>query len=181
MTDPKHKELQALLARFGTRLRVLVDQHCGRGQGLDPDDIEQEVRIKLWRTLESDKKVEFPASYIQRVVVTTVVDALRRSENRPMENLDDTDESVVDPTLQPASNPELEARADEWRKRLLAEIDSLPERRRWPVKLAIQGFTADEIARLLGVSVASAQQLSYRGIEELKEKLRARGGEQIDD
>lgn len=181
MNPTRDEELKALLARFGARLRVLVEQHCGRGQGLDPDDIEQEVRIKLWRMLESDKKVEFPASYIQRVVVTTVVDALRRAENRPAEPLDDTDEAVVDPTLAPAPNPELAARADEWRQRLLTEIDALPERRRLPVKLAIQGFTADEIARLLGISVASAQQLSYRGIEELKERLRARGGERIDD
>lgn len=181
MPDPKQAQLAALLAQFGQRLRVLVEQHCGRGQGLDPDDIEQEVRIKLWRTLESDKKVEFPASYIQRVVVTTVVDALRRVENRPTEDLADTDEADLDPTLAQAPTPELEARADEWRKRLLAEIHELPERRRLPVKLAIQGFTADEIARLLGISIASAQQLSYRGIEELKERLRARGGENIDD
>jgi len=174
-------ELKALLAQFGGRLRVLVEQHCGRGQGLDPDDIEQEVHIKLWRTLESDKKVEFPASYIQRVVVTTVVDALRRVENRPMEHLDEADEAEVDPTVPMAPNPEQAARADEWRDRLLAEIEGLPERRRMPVRLAIQGFTADEIARLLGITIASAQQLSYRGIEELKEKLRARGGESIND
>ena len=60
-------------------------------------------------------------------------------------------------------------------------IGELPERRRLPVQLALQGFTADEVARLTGSSVTAAQQLCYRGIEELKARLRELGADAIED
>ena len=77
--------LKQLLARHGSRLRALVLRHCSSNQGLDPDDIEQEVHIRLWRAVERETNPALPASYIQRVVVTTVIDALRR--NRPEQTL----------------------------------------------------------------------------------------------
>lgn len=173
--------LKTLLAHHGKRLRVLIEVHCSRDQGLDADDIEQEVRIKLWKALESDKNLVAAASYIQKVVVTTVVDAVRRAQVRRAELIEDTDEAGFDPSVAGPLRPETQAGRDQWSELLLRCIGELPERRQRPVQLALQGFTADEVARLTGVSVTAAQQLCYRGIEELKMRLRALGADEIED
>lgn len=172
--------LQEILARYGKRLRILVDQHCGRDRGLDADDIEQEVHIKLWKLLESDKNLDFPASYIQKVVATTVIDAIRRADVRHAESLDNDVEPAVDPSYIGPMQPDRQAGHGHWGALLLRCIAELPERRRMPVQLALQGFKADEIAAMTGCTVAAAQQLSYRGIEDLKIRLKELGADEID-
>lgn len=173
--------LKALLDKHGKRLRALIEIHCSRDQGLDPDDIEQEVRIKLWRALDSDKNFSAAASYIQKVVVTTVVDALRRAQVRHAESIEDKDETGFDPSVTGPMRPESLAGRGQWSDLLMRCIAELPERRRIPVQLALQGFTAEEVARMTGASVTAAQQLCYRGIEELKTRLRALGADEIED
>jgi len=175
------ESLEALLARHGARLRMLIEVHCSRDQGLDADDIEQEVRIKLWKALESDKNLAAPASYIQKVVVTTVVDAVRRAQVRHAETIEGRDEATFDASISGPIAPETQANQDQWAALLMRSIDELPVRRRLPVQLALQGFTADEVARMTGSSVAAAQQLCYRGIEELKARLRELGADEIED
>ena len=181
LSSRHHARLQEVLIRYGKRLRMLVETHCGRDRGLDADDIEQEVRIKLWKMLESDKTLDFPASYIQKVVATTVIDALRRAEVRHAESLEADVEPAVDPSFVGPMQPDRHAGHGNWGQLLLRCIAELPERRRMPVQLALQGFKADEIASMTGCSVAAAQQLSYRGIEDLKIRLKELGADEIDE
>ncbi len=180
MSSLHHARLKEVLERYGKRLRMVVESHCGRDRGLDADDIEQEVRIKLWKMLESDKTLDFPASYIQKVVATTVIDALRRAEVRHAESLDTDVEPAVDPSFSGPMQPDRHAGHGNWGALLLRCIAELPERRRLPVQLALQGFKAEEIATMTGCTVAAAQQLSYRGIEDLKVRLKELGADEID-
>jgi RNA polymerase sigma-70 factor (ECF subfamily) len=179
--SPADQPLEALLARFGTRLRSLVAQHCRADQGLDPDDVEQEVRIRLWRALQRDRNAVLPASYIQRVVVSTVIDQLRRIQARPSEPLPEFEEAD-DPGLAGLVAPDALASASErQRLDLLARcLAGLPERRRLPVELALQGFTPQEMAEVTGLSPESARKLAERGMKEVRERL-ARYGIQGDD
>ena len=81
--------LHQLLADYGVKVRQLIEKH-GLGQyGIDPADIEQEVRIRLWKALERDRNAAFHTSFIQRVVLTTVIDAIRAANSRPAESLPD--------------------------------------------------------------------------------------------
>ena len=95
--------LHRLLADYGAKVRSLIDGH-GLGQyGIDPADIEQEVRIRLWKALERDRNAAFHTSFIQRVVLTVVIDAIRAANARPVEalpddGLDDAGTAFIDPT-----------------------------------------------------------------------------------
>lgn len=174
-----HARLSLLLDRFGVRLRYLVEQHCGRRSGLDPDDIEQEVRIRLWRALERDRNTPLAASYIQKAVVSTVVDAVRRAQVRPTEPLPEPDSGlqlVDDATVA----PEHRAMDDERVALVARAIAALPERRRAPVQLHLQGFGFVEIGGLLGVSDEAARKLVTRGLDELRSQLQAWGLESGD-
>lgn len=171
----------ALLERHGARLRTLVAQHCHAEQGLDPDDIEQEVRIRLWRAMEREKNPALPASYIQRVVVTTVIDALRRVKPEQTTALPEEGQEIGIEALLDRVGPVRSASDGQRMDMVLAAIATLPERRRQPVQLALQGFTPEEIAELLDMTATMAKNLMYRGLYELRDRLREAGLENIDD
>lgn len=173
--------LRALLARHGARLRALVLQHCSAEQGLDPDDIEQEVRIRLWRAVEREKNSALPASYIQRVVVTTVIDALRRSKPGQDAPLPEAGQEAGVEALLDRVGPVRIASDRQRMEMVRTAIDTLPERRRQPVRLALQGFTPEEIGELLDMTATMAKNLMYRGLYELRDRLRADGLDDIDD
>ena len=173
--------LNQLLTLHGPRLRALVLRHCSSNQGLDPDDIEQEVRIRLWRAVERETKTALPASYIQRVVVTTVIDALRRSKAEQTVPLPESGQEAGVEALLEQIGPVRSASDRQRLDMVQAAIQALPERRRQPVRLGLQGFTPDEIGELLEMTGTMAKNLMYRGLYELRDRLRAAGLDGLED
>lgn len=174
-------KLNELLTRHGARLRVLVAQHCSANQGLDADDIEQEVRIRLWKAVEREKNSALPASYIQRVVVTTVIDALRRDKPDQTTTLPEEGQEAGVEALLDRVGPVRSASDGQRMDLVRAAIAELPVRRRQPVQLALQGFNPEEIGELLDMTATMAKNLMYRGLYELRERLKAAGLDDIDD
>ncbi|MBL0223216.1 MAG: sigma-70 family RNA polymerase sigma factor [Xanthomonadales bacterium] len=84
--------LEQVLSDFGSRLGALMRSYRLDRHGIDPDDVEQEVRIRLWKAISRDRSGAFHASYVQKVVATTVIDALRRAEVRAAEPLPEDDD-----------------------------------------------------------------------------------------
>lgn len=178
--SPRSARLEAVLARFGARVRQAVEKHCQGNQGLDVDDIEQEVRIRLWRAIEGDRIEDLHASYIQRVVVTAVIDAVRRAEVRQTSAMPEPGEEAAIPELV-AGGADRAVGDRQQVEAVMAAIDQLPARRRLPLKLHLQGYALGEIATLTGVSAESARKLVTRGLDELKERLRSLGMGEFDD
>jgi RNA polymerase sigma-70 factor (ECF subfamily) len=173
--------LHALLRDFGARLRALVDQHCARLPGVDPDDVAQEVQIRLWRALERDRNAVLHASYIQKVVVSTVIDARRRVLARPGDSLDGDPGAEQPAALVDQAGPERRARQEQQVALLAQCLTRLPERRRAAVGLHLQGFMPQEIGSLMQVSAEAARKLVERGLEELKPMLHEVGLGEYDD
>jgi len=168
--------IDVLLARFGARVRSLVLTHCRADQGLDADDVEQEVRIRLWRVLERDRNAVLPASYIQRVVVSTVIDQLRRARARPTELLPEGDDAEYAAHLDSVAPDAEDSASERQHIELLARcLQGLPERRRTPVEMHLQGFTPQEIAQLTGMSADAARKLAERGLKEVRARMRLYG------
>lgn len=178
--DPSHDRLERLLADYGAKVRQLLAAHGLAQRGIDPDDVEQEVRIRLWRAIERDRSAAFAASYIQRVVASTVIDALRRATVRAAEPLpEESGEGISLPDE--TAGPEQQAGGGQQVEVLRACLAELPERRRLPIALHLQGFALQEIADLVGTSAEAARKLVTRGLDELKERLRALGCGDVDD
>src|SRR5690606_32391442 len=104
------------------------------------DDIEQEVRIRLWKAVEREKNSALPASYIQRVVVTTVIDALRRDKPDQTTTLPEEGQEAGVEALLDRVGPVRSASDGQRMDLVRAAIAELPVRRRQPVQLALQGF-----------------------------------------
>jgi RNA polymerase sigma-70 factor (ECF subfamily) len=177
-----HARIERLLRDFGALVRNLVQRHCPPHAGVEADDVEQEVRIRLWRALTRDRFEAAHASYIQKVVVSAVVDALRRARVRAMEPLPDEASGVQATALHdPGIGPERRAGALERAALLGRCLATLPERRRAAVELHLQGFTHGEIAGLVGISDEAVRKLVSRGLDELKVLLYEQGMDQADE
>lgn len=179
--DEQQQRLEALLSKFGARIRALIAGHGLLRSGLDADDLEQEVHIRLWRALERDRIGAFNASYIQRIVLTTVVDAIRRHSVRAAEALPEDEQGATTEALVERRGPEQRAGETERMAVLMRCLHELPPRRRQPVSLHLQGFGFPEIGELTGVSAESARKLVTRGLEDLKSALREAGMDSGDE
>lgn len=179
--DPVHARLEELFRTYGARVRALLRTYGLDKHGVDPADVEQEVRIRLWRAIERDRSGAFHASYVQRVVASTVIDALRRAEVRATEPLPDEDDESAEIGDGPVG-PERSAGDVERMQGLDRCMGEIPERRRLPIALHLQGFSLQEIADLAGIpSAEAARKLVSRGLEELKARLRERGYGDFED
>ncbi len=137
--------------------------------GLDPEDICQEIKIKLWRVLGYEKEiVNFP-SYLKKVVNSSVIDMLRKCKRQENVLLQEKQTRISEMKVDYLA--ELAAR-ENLRDKLAEAVDSLIESRRQAVKLFLLDMTIDEIAAFYGWSKDKTRNLLYRGLTDLKRFLR---------
>jgi RNA polymerase sigma-70 factor (ECF subfamily) len=180
--DSAHARLEQLLRQYGAKLQALLRSHGLDRYGIDIADVEQEVRIRLWRAVERDRSGPFHASYIQRTVASAVIDALRRAEVRAADPLPEDDEEAVRQLPEGPVGPDRRARDSEQMSCLRRCLHELPERRRLPIALHLQGFSLQEIAEMADIpSAEAARKLVSRGMDELKARLRDSGMGELDE
>jgi len=172
MDEHAAARLQTLLADYGARLRAIVRARCPPSLGVDPDEVEQDVRVRVWQALTREKTIEQPASYLYQTAMSVIVDHIRRRQARPDRAAND--DTGLD-AVAGSADPQRAAASEQFGQALRRAIDSLPERRRRPVQLHLQGFGTADIGRLLQMSEATARNLVYRGLDELRERLETEG------
>ena len=74
----KVKELEEVLDKYAHFILFQIQKFSPQQKGIDPDDIFQDVKIKIWKILNDEKKIENYASYIKKIVDSSVIDQLRR-------------------------------------------------------------------------------------------------------
>ena len=173
--DPARLDL--LLRRFTARVRAQIESNRLIQHGIDADDVEQEVRIRLWKALERDPNADFPASYIQKVVVTVMVDALRRAQARAADPMPESEDGLAE-WQDPRPRPDRAATQAQQRECLRQGLKALTPRRRRSVQLYLQGYALQEVADLNGLTLDAARKLVYRGLDEVKQHLAMLGVEQ---
>ena len=169
---------QSLVEQYAGLLRATISRVCPRQLGLQVEDIEQEARLKLWRALKSERTIESPASYVFKTAARATIDAIRRARARREEQLGPPPESggsrdweVVDPQ----ASPERQAERALVLEKVRECLGRLKAERRRALALHLQGFTTEEIGRLLGWTEPRARNLVYRGLKQLRDTLRGAG------
>jgi RNA polymerase sigma factor (sigma-70 family) len=165
----EEKDFEVLLGRFTNFIRAHIQKFEVQRYGIDPDDVAQEVRIKIWKLIRSEKNVVSYASYIKKIVDSAVIDqlrVLRREEHLyAMERQKQVAERLNG------------YRPDALRKALMKEavakaVESLIESRRDVVKLYLFNMGIEEIARFYGWSLHKTRNLLYRGLADLRKSLK---------
>jgi RNA polymerase sigma factor (sigma-70 family) len=168
-----------LLQEYGRFLRQTIIRVCPKDLGLQYDEIEQDARLRLWRTLESEREIHDPASYLYRIAATATLDAIRRVKRKREEQIiEEGEEDHAIPQLlvtNPVHAPDRAAERQQLVSKVRAAIARLPDNRRTAVGLHLEGLTTQEIANVSGWSEPKARNLVYRGLQEVRQYLKEVG------
>lgn len=158
-----------MLDTYAQYMNIQVQRYNLPKYGLDPEDILQEVKIRIWKLVCNEKKIVSPPSYIRKIISSTVIDQLRK--HRREDNLFRHEKQI---RISEQKDPYC------WetvRKRALQEtvglaVDRLINSRRQVVKLYLMNLTIPEISSYLNWSYDKTRNLLYRGLADLKETLK---------
>jgi len=135
------------------------------------EDLKQSALLRILEVESRERQRVRTASYLWQVAFTTIADELRR-RRRAREEPVETERlearvAELHPTA-PAEFPGL-------REALRACLEHLPESRRIPVVLHLQGFAPSEVSRVLNSPGKRVENLTYRGLSALRRCLAAKG------
>jgi RNA polymerase sigma factor (sigma-70 family) len=171
------QDTRAVIDRFSLLIKKVIQGHLHRSDDIDLEDIEQEVRLKIWVFLKKGKNVQNLPSYIKKVAYSTTIDELRKMmKQRPSGEAEKLKRIFAGAALLGGPDkdysPEAGIEDSEAREKILALVDSLSENRKKVLRLYLAGLSIDEICTSLNWEKPKVRHLFYRGIDDLKEKTR---------
>jgi RNA polymerase sigma-70 factor (ECF subfamily) len=159
------------IERHAALVLALVRRCCPRSAGVEPDDLAQEVRIRLWRAVLAEREIRNVPAFVRAVTMHAVADVLRGAKAPRALSIERLGEGEPGgETLPGRREPDPVDGAIE-RESMESALGSLVESRRRVVLLHLAGFRRDEIALRLDYSDDKVRNLLYRGLEDLRRRL----------
>lgn len=138
---------------------------------------EDLVQVALVRVMEverrSEGKREFSSSYLMKVAYSALIDEIRRRRRRKETTLEDDAQPAALEADQP--DPEHQARDRQAGRAIQDCLAALIRPRRLAVTLHLRGHGVPEAAKILGYGAKRTENLTYRGLKDLRDCLSARG------
>lgn len=177
MNKDRSDELKILLDQYSRFIERQIQKFNPQKNGIDPDDVFQEVKIKLWNVLNDEKKIYSYSSYIKKIVNSCVIDQIRKSRREDGVISNEKRKKISDIR----SNYKKHNSGEDDLKHMVGEaVESLKDSRRRVVRLFLLNMTLEEISILLNWSEAKTRNLLYRGLNDLKRRLKEKGLEYED-
>lgn len=168
----KLKEFDVVLNKFAQTIKGNIKKFNLTKEGIDPDDVFQEIRIKIWKLLNDEKKIINYQSYIKRIVDSSVIDHIRKMRRERGLIAQQKHKTIAEWN----SKYEIESiYGKNIEKKINKGINSLLESRRKVVKLFLLNLTIEEIATLFNWSKDKTRNLLYRGLSDLRKILKDNG------
>jgi RNA polymerase sigma factor (sigma-70 family) len=178
-SSQKAAAVEETIEKFSYLIRAAIRKTCPRIEKSDLDDIEQEVKIAIWKEIrKSEKEIRNLGSYIWRVAYTTTSKVMKRLTEHRKELVDvNEDGQPEEETFRTAdaSGPDYRYQNEELLRIVRKTVDLLIDSRRQVVKLYLTGMSADEISEYFGWSDGKARNLLSRGLADLRLKLLEKG------
>jgi len=171
------EKFEEIIDRFARFIEANIQKFDPQKNGIDPDDLSQEIKIKLWKILQDEKNIHNYSSYIRKIVDSTVIDQLRRFRRQAGIIKVEKRKKISDYKSQYSMSSTSERDHSEI---IGKAIESLMESRRKPVRLFLLNMTLEEISIYLNWSRDKTRNLLYRGLADLKRILKDKGIEYED-
>ncbi len=156
------------------RLSQAVRKVCPRWLADESDDLVQKALMRLMKQRKkSEGNGKYGSSYLWRVAYSVMVDEIRARRRRGEVPLEDQVESSR--LAGHVANPERASRSREIGGAIRDCMLSLVTPRRLAVTLYLQEHTVPEIGELLGWDSKRAENLVYRGLDNLRKCLTSKG------
>jgi RNA polymerase sigma factor (sigma-70 family) len=161
----EHRAYHELVDEHARLMSSAIRRVCS-DRGLIPD-IEQEVRLALWRRVQDGKGIEYPASYVYKVALTTAATLMRRNSRHGV--------PVDAATLEArAAGPESAAGLSAAERKLMLEqmLAELPREEERALRAYLSGFNHTEVAELFAWTESTARHRIYRTLDKLRARAR---------
>jgi RNA polymerase sigma factor (sigma-70 family) len=170
--EKKDQELAEIIDRFSSYIKASIQRYNPCKFGIEIDDVTQDVKIKIWKILHHEKKIENYSSYIKKIVDTSVIDQFRKLKREEGIYLFERNRKISESH----QSPSMEAIYDEMDLKDLVgrAVDGLIESRRRVVKLYLLNMSIEEISLYFQWSKDKTRNLLYRGLNDLKKILKAK-------
>src|SRR4051794_28314390 len=169
--DSVSQALESVMTRYSGVLRTVGARY--RLPSADLDELAQEVRVRLWGALSSDERIDAVSpSYLYRAATTAAIDIVRRRRTSRGDSLELVDDAELSQRRAPPT-PERDTSLRELGEQVEAALQSITPSRRPVVRMYLAGYGTTEIGELLGWTEAKARNLVYRGLADLRTRLRA--------
>lgn len=172
--------IKEVIDKFSSLIRYVILKNLFKTDDIDIEDIEQEVKMKIWKFIKKGKKVEKLSSYIKRITYTTTVDELRKMRRQvptrqsdSLKNIYTFSKSVFN--KEDINLPERFLEDKELKLSLRQLIDCLSDNRKQVLRLYLKGMSVEEICEFLKWDKTKIRHLLYRGIGDIKEKIKNAG------
>lgn len=156
------------------RLDAIARHLCTGRMEAYKDDIVQKAHLKLLKRQEESERVwPFPTSYLRKTVKSVFYDELRSQRRQAAVDL----EAVAETTMlqEKSPGPEQDAHGSQIGRALRRCLAKLIATRRRAVTLKLLGYQVPEIARRLGLKRKQAENLVFRGLQDLRRCLETAG------
>ena len=164
----RHDDFEELVGSYSRIMSRAIRRVCAQRQRSLIPDVEQEVRLALWKRLGSGKKIEHPVSYLYKMALTTALAVLRKHGSDESH----ADVEAIDARSRGGSKELLPAE----RARLLEQLmGRLPADQSRALRAHLAGFNHKEVAVLFGWSESIARHRIYRGLAALKAEAKGSG------
>jgi RNA polymerase sigma-70 factor, ECF subfamily len=156
-----------LVRRHEHRVRVVLFRLLEDER--DVEEATQDVFLQAWRSLEGFRGEAAVFTWLYRIAVNEALMRLRR-KRVPLAELDEAAERRL--TAPAANEPEPAAEASELADFLNARLRSLPLEIRAPLVLRdVVGLSNQDVADILGLSVAATKSRIHRARMQIREEL----------
>ena len=176
MQDIDH-HLKDIIDKFSSLIRYVIAANLHKTDSVNLEDVEQEVKIKIWKFLKKGKKVDNLPSYIKRVAYTATIDELRKMRKQnPTSDFSGLNDiysmSRINELKNSGDTPEFLIEGQEMRESLQELINSQGKNRKQVLRLYLVGMSIEEICEFFDWDKTKVRHLLYRGIDDLKEKMK---------
>jgi RNA polymerase sigma-70 factor (ECF subfamily) len=129
-------------------------------------ELVQEIVLSLWQSLPHFRGQASMRTFVVRVAHNRSITHVAKEARRP--RVVELDEAIPDT----AATPERAAEQEQARRRLETAVRGLPLGQRLVVTLALEGFSPEEVANVLGIGVSAASVRLHRAKAALQDTLR---------
>jgi len=168
--DPsREKELEHLINQFAGFMSAHIRKHRVGRIGVEVDDVLQETRIKLWKVLQNEKNIRHYASYIKKVVDTSVIDFFRKFKREEGIYLYEKNRRIAEHAIGYDTDSVYEEM--DIKDVVGLAVERLIPTRRRVVRLYLLNMTIEEIALHFQWTPSKTRNLLYRGLKDLRKIL----------
>lgn len=158
---------------FERRIRALLSRFLPDDR--DIDEVAQDTFVQAWRHLDRFRGDAAPFTWLYRIAVN---EALQRARRKKLDTqtlddgLADVLDSALDPTVSRPVAPDVAAEDREAQEFLATRLALLPLDFRAPLVLRdLEGWSNQEVADLLDLSVAAAKSRIHRARMKIRQDL----------